>query len=91
MKIYRAVFNYNNADTCEWENWYAKRSVWYSRKELAEQHLEDLNKFKDYLKNEYFKDYQECFKCYEPWIEEQEVNENFVPLEIDYKDVYKFD
>ena len=36
MKIYRAIFHYNNADTCEWENWYYKASVWYNTRELAE-------------------------------------------------------
>lgn len=89
MKIYRAIFYYNNADTCEWENWYYKASVWYNTRELAEAHLDELNKFKDFLINEYFKEYKDIFRYKEPYIQEEEIHESFVDLNIDYNDPYK--
>lgn len=60
MKIYRAVLQYNNSDTCEWKRWYTKSSVWYNSKELAEKHLPELNKYLDHLKK-YFKQNIEMF------------------------------
>ena len=90
MKIYRAVFQYNNGDSCEWERWYNKRSVWYSRRDLAEQHLPEFNKFKEYLLND--KNLTEYnFKYREPYIEEQNIYENFAPTNLDYKDIYHND
>lgn len=89
MKIYRAVFNYNNADYCEWERWYAKRSKWYSRKELAESHLDELHQFKDWLKD-YFKELNEIFKYEEPFIEEVEISEELVPFKIEHNEDYVY-
>lgn len=87
MKIYRAVLRYNNADTCEWENWYTKASAWYTSKDLAEKHLPELNKYLDHLK-EYFKEWIELFKYEKPFIEEQEVHSDFVEMNIDYNKEY---
>lgn len=89
MKIYRAVLQYNNADTCEWERWYTKSSVWYTSKDLAEKNLPELNKYLDHLK-EYFKQYIEMFKYRKPFIEEQEIHSEFVEMNIDYnKEFYE--
>lgn len=88
MKIYRAVFTYNNADTCEWEDWYKLHSTWYSKKCLAEKHLHEFEKYKDYLKNDYYKQREEYFLYEEPHIETIEVKDNFVPIEIDYENIY---
>lgn len=90
MKIYRAVFSYNNGDTCEWERWYSKRSSWYSRRDLAEKHLQSFYEFKDFLlKDEELNRYN--FRYRDPYIEEQDIQEDFVPFELDYKDIYHND
>ena len=83
MKVYRAVLRYNNADTCEWENWYTKASVWYTSRDLAEKHLPELNKYLDHLKM-YFKEWIELFKYEKPFIEKQEVHSEHVEMNIDY-------
>ena len=83
MKLYRATFVYNNDDSCEWEQWYRKSSLFYTTKEHAEKHLEELNKYKNFVVN-YFKNGYGCFKYKEPFIEELEVHDDFVPLVLDY-------
>lgn len=85
MKIYRAVFQYNNCDYCEWERWYTKSSVWYSNREFAERHLDELNRFRDWLRDDYFKKYTDIdsFKYKDPYIETVEVKDKFVPFEIE--------
>lgn len=89
MKIYRAILQYNNADTCEWERWYTKSSVWYTSKELAEKHLPELNKYLEHLKV-YFKDYIDTFEYKKPFIEEQEIHSEPVEMNIDYnKEFYQ--
>lgn len=85
MKIYRAIFWHNNADTCEWENWYHKASDWYSRRDIAEAHLNKLNQFKDYLINNYFKEYKDIFRYHDPYIEEKEVYENYNELDFNFE------
>lgn len=86
MKIYRAVFSYNNGDFCEWERWYSKCSKWYTKRELAEQHLESFNEFKKYLLND--KNLTEYnFDYVEPYVEEAEVYDTFIPFELNYKDI----
>jgi hypothetical protein len=82
MKIYRAVFSYNNNDSCEWERWYTEASVWYSNRALAEQHIPQLKKFRDYLLDYYKDGYN--FKCSNVEIEEQEIAEEFKPLHIKF-------
>ena len=94
MTIYRAVFRYNNGDFSEWERWYTKCSAWYSKRELAEQHLDELNKFKDWLCNTYFNDdHYYNFKYYDPRIESVEVHDDFVPFKIELNEnsVYQSD
>jgi hypothetical protein len=89
MKIYRAVLEYNNAYTCEWERWYTKVSVWYTTRDLAEKHLSELNKYLDHLKV-YFKEYIGMFKYNKPFIEEREVHSEYVEMNIDYnKEFYE--
>ena len=80
MKIYRAVFEYNNADSCEWERWDREVSSWYSNRELAESHIPILKNFKDYLQD-YYSD-NCCFRCNDPFIEEREVSEKITPLNL---------
>lgn len=82
MTIYRAIIRYNNADTCEWERWHYKCSPWYSKRELAEQHLDELKKFSHWLRCEYFKQYRDFLRCGKPYVEEATVNDEFVPFEI---------
>lgn len=52
-------------------------------KEHAEKHLEELNKYKNFVVDN-FKDGYGCFKYKEPFIEELEVHDDFVPLTLDY-------
>jgi len=86
MKIYRAIFHYNNGDYCEWEQWYKKYSPWYAYKYLAERHLAELNLFKNYV-TQYFKDNKRHnFQCLDPRIEEQEVHEEYAPFSLDYNE-----
>lgn len=86
MTIYRAIFRYNNADTCEWERWYYKCSVWYTNRENAEKHLDELNSFRDWLRDEWFKKYGDMFRCETPCIESIEVSDDFVPFEISHSE-----
>ena len=84
MKIYRAVLQYNNADTCEWERWYTRSSVWYSSRVLAEENLPELESYLQHLKDNVFSqyDYPELFKYKEPYIEEVEIQDEFIPMNI---------
>lgn len=84
MKIYRAVLEYNNADTCEWERWYTRSSVWYSSRVLAEENLCELESYLQHLKDNVFSqhDYPELFKFRKPYIEESEIHDNVVPMNI---------
>jgi hypothetical protein len=69
---YKATIRYNNGDYCEWTEWYEKSSVWYSKRELAEKHLPELEKFrKEMLEYALTQDasYQTFFKITEPTIE----------------------
>jgi hypothetical protein len=84
MKIYRAVFEYNNADSCDWERWYTETSSWYLDKNLAEKHIPILQNFKDCLLDLHCNDY--CFRCNNPYIEEQEVSDSFIPMDLKLDD-----
>lgn len=88
MKLYRAIFWHNNADYCEWERWFYKASVWYNSKELAEKHLEELHKYKQYLLEDvYKKAYADgIFKYEEPFIDEMDINTELVPFELEHND-----
>lgn len=83
MKLYRAVFSYNNGDYDEWEEWFKEVSPWYEDRTLAEQHLPQLQQFKEYLiyyhRNCYSFDYKE------PKVEEIESINVFKPLNIKFK------
>lgn len=70
MKVYRAVFKYNNCDSCEWERWYEKCSPWYDKKDLAEKHLPLLVQYMDYLCCKVASNH---FEYIEPYIEELDV------------------
>lgn len=83
MKIYRAVFTYNNNDSNEWENLCTETSQWYTERSLAEQHLPLLRNFKDYLQHIYID--SSCFCSNAPFIEEQEVSEDFVPMKLQFR------
>lgn len=84
MKIYRAVLHYNNADTCEWERWYTRSSVWYSSRVLAEENLCELESYLQHLIDNVFSQhaYPELFKYKWPYIEEQEIQDKFFPMNI---------
>ena len=84
MKIYRAVLEYNNADTCEWERWYTRSSVWYSSRVPAEENLHELESYLQHLKDNVFSQYgyPELFKYQGPYIEEAEIQEGFVQMNI---------
>lgn len=82
MKIFRAVIEYNNGDTCEWEEWQTKTSKWYADKALAEKHITLLGQFRDFLNDEYVNN--SAFCCNMPYIEEQEIAEEFVPMKLEY-------
>lgn len=84
MKIYRAILCYNNADTCEWERWYTETSKWYSDKVNAEKNLPELEELLKYLKDNVYNHQLELFKFEGPYIEEAEIQDNFVPLNINY-------
>lgn len=88
MKIYRAVLEYNNADTCEWENWYTRSSVWYSSRVLAEENLPELESYLQHLKDNVFTDFPELFKYKEPYIEEREIHDNVVQMNIPHNDEF---
>ena len=88
MEIYRAVLKYNNADICEWERWYERCSVWYSKRELAEQHLPLLNDYLNHLKNNVFTTYREDFEYKGPFIETKIINNEFVPMDIKFDSEY---
>ena len=82
MKVYRAVFEYNNCDSNEWEEWYTKTSPWYLNKSLAEQHLPLLRQFQDHLRNYYVGAH--AFSCNDPYIEEEEIAESFTPMSLNF-------
>lgn len=82
MKIFRAVIEYNNGDTCEWEEWYTRTSKWYADKSLAEQHIALLGQFRDFLNDRYADN--SAFCCNMPYIEEQEISEEFAPMRLEY-------
>ena len=82
MKIFRAVIEYNNNDTNEWETWNTKTSKWYTNKALAEQHLVLLEQFRDFLKDHYVNSYNFC--CKDPYIEEQNIAEEFTPMQLNF-------
>ena len=84
MKIYRAVLRYNNADTCEWERWYTRASVWYGIRNLAEIHLEELNRYLEHLKTNVFANYIDEFKYKNPFIEVAEIHDEVVPMDIKF-------
>ena len=88
MKLYRAIFCHNNGDTCEWERWLYKASVWYNSKELAEKHLEELHKYKRYLLDDVYKDDYAygTFKYKEPFIDEMDISTELVPFELEHND-----
>lgn len=73
MKIYRAIFKYNNNESCEYEEWHEQCSPWYTDKALAEKHIPFLTEFKDYLCYTIFQQPYNRFKYIEPFIEETEV------------------
>lgn len=87
MKIYRAVLQYNNADTCEWERWYTRSSVWYSSRVPAEKNLRELKSYLKHLRNNVFTD-DTLFKFKKPYIEEQEIHDNVVPMNIPHDDEF---
>ena len=87
MKIYRAVLQYNNADTAEWENWYTRSSVWYSSRALAEENLSELESYLQHLRDNVFTD-DTLFKFRKPYIEEQEIHDNVVPMNIPHDDEF---
>lgn len=84
MEIYRAVLKYNNADTCEWERWYTRSSVWYSNRKHAEDNLKILRHYLQHLQKKVFKEDTRTFRFCEPYIETQSVHEDFVPIEIKF-------
>lgn len=88
MEIYRAVLKYNNADTCEWEDWYTRASVWYSSRDLAEQHLPLLNDYLKHLKENVFNERIDIFHYREPYIETATVNKELVPMNIKFDDEF---
>lgn len=83
MKLYRAVFSYNNGDYNEWEDWSKEVSPWYEDITLAEQHLPQLQQFKEYLI--YYHRNCDFFNYEEPKIEEIESVNVFKPLNIKFK------
>ena len=83
MKLYRAVFSYNNGDYDEWEDWSKEVSPWYEDRTLAEQHLPQLQQFKEYLV--YYHRNCDCFRYEEPKVEEIESVNVFKPLNIKFK------
>lgn len=82
MRIYRAVFEYNNGDSNEWEKWFSETSPWYMEKSLALQHIPQLEKFRDYLRTYYVG----CnhFSSKKPYIEEQDIEDTFKPMSITF-------
>ena len=82
IKVYRAVLQYNNADTCEWENWYTRASVWYVDRRNAKKNLPELEGYLQHLKDNVFTDWPELFKFKGPYIEEMEIQGEFVPMNI---------
>ena len=81
MKIYRAIFKYNNGESCEYEEWYETASPWYTSKELAEKHLPKLEEFKDYLWNLMSESYYR-FNSGDPHIEEVELHDSLQDFKI---------
>lgn len=81
MKIYRAIFKYNNGESCEYEEWYETASLWYTSKELAEKHLPKLEEFKDYLWNSMSESYYR-FNSGDPHIEEVELHDSLQDFKI---------
>lgn len=79
MNIYRAIISYNNGDTDEWEEGYEDYSPWYHTKELAEQHLPELQKRADFLRHTHMDN--GAFYCSEPSIETKEVLETLGTIE----------
>ena len=86
MKIYRAVLQYNNGDTCEWERWYTRSSVWYSSRVLAEENLRELESYLKHLKDNVFsqRDYPELFMYKNPFIEVAEIHDEVIPTDIKF-------
>lgn len=82
MKIYRAIFKYNNNESCEYEAWNEQCSPWYTDKALAEKHIPFLTEFKDYLCYTIFQHQYNNFKYIEPFIEETEVYDSFQNMKI---------
>ena len=89
MKIYRAVVMFNNGNSLGWERWYTKASVWYIKRELAEKHLPKFKEFLNCLKTEAGKSFYTSiqFKSTKPYIEVEDVNEKYNPMEIDTETV----
>lgn len=80
MKIYRAVFSYNNGDVNEWCEWFDLHSEWYASKELAEQHLPELRMLADAMRHSSREN--DSFDCREPEIEEQTIQNEYTPIEL---------
>lgn len=80
MKIYRATVSFNNGDYNEWEEWSTINSEWYSNKELAEEHLPEMQKFLD----DYCNDIEDKYHLHwvDPSIEEQEINDTYIPIDL---------
>lgn len=87
MKIYRAIFKYNNGESTEYLQWYEKYSPWYSSKELAKKHLTLLEKLKDYI---CFQTSSCNFEYIDPYIEETEVYDCVQTLVFDDIDEDRF-
>ena len=87
MKIYRAIFKYNNGESSEYLQWCEKYSPWYSSKELAAKHLPLLEKLKDYI---CFQTSSCNFEYMDPYIEETEVYDCVQTLVFDNIDEDRF-
>lgn len=87
MKIYRAIFKYNNGESFEYLQWYEKYSPWYSSKNLAAKHLPLLEKLKDYI---CFQTSSCNFEYLDPYIEETEVYDCVQTLVFDNIDEDRF-
>ena len=88
MKIYRAVLRFNNAETCEWEHWYTRTSVWYGKRKLAETHLEELNKYLEHLKTNVFAKDIDLFRYDKPFIEVGEIHDEVVPMDVKFNNEF---
>lgn len=79
MKIYRAYITYNNGDYNEWEEVYRAESKWYTSREEAEKHFEELSALADWLR--YKNKNNGNFSAEDPDIEEGEILGTFQPME----------